>query len=234
VPSDLPELGLLVTSPDDAAAKVHRLLDDGADLVKIALERGSIWQTEIPVLSPEEAAGIVAVAHERGTVVSAHVTAAEDLPLSLDAGVDDIAHMVGLPRREELDPELIERMVENDVYWIPTLELWRIAGSLYTNPAIAHLTSFVEAGGQVALGTDYAGYRDEGQFDLGMPITEMELMQQAGMTPRRSSWRQPGMVRTCATWITSWARSRPAESPMCSLCPVTLWRTSTTSRIPAS
>mgnify|MGYP001811847154 CR=1 FL=1 len=183
VPSDLPELGLLVTSPDDAAAKIHRLLDDGADVIKIALERGSIWEMEIPALSPQEAAAVVAAAHERGTLVSAHVTAAEDLQLALDAGVDDIAHMVVLPRGEELDPELIERMVENDVYWVPTLELWRIAGSLYTDPAIAHLTSFVEAGGKVALGTDYAGYRDEGQFDLGMPITEIELMQQAGMTP---------------------------------------------------
>lgn len=183
VPSDLPDLGLLVTSPDDAGAKTDQLLDDGADLVKIALERGSIWNRDIPVLSPDEAAAIVAVAHERGTVVSAHVSAAEDLILALDAGVDDIAHMVALPRDGEIDPALLERMVADDVYWVPTLELWNIAGPRYSDPAMAHLTSFVEAGGKVALGTDYAGYGDEDQFDLGMPITEMELMQQAGMTP---------------------------------------------------
>jgi imidazolonepropionase-like amidohydrolase len=33
----------------------------------------------------------------------------------------------------------------------------------------------------VALGTDYAGYY--GTFELGMPMHEMEWMQQAGMTP---------------------------------------------------
>jgi imidazolonepropionase-like amidohydrolase len=33
----------------------------------------------------------------------------------------------------------------------------------------------------VALGTDYAGY--DATFDLGMPFTELEMMQAAGMTP---------------------------------------------------
>ena len=40
---------------------------------------------------------------------------------------------------------------------------------------------FVKAGGKVALGTDYAGYAAE--FDLGMPVTEIGLMREAGMTP---------------------------------------------------
>ena len=38
-----------------------------------------------------------------------------------------------------------------------------------------------QAGGRVALGTDYAGYRSE--FDLGMPIREIGWMHDAGMTP---------------------------------------------------
>jgi imidazolonepropionase-like amidohydrolase len=44
-----------------------------------------------------------------------------------------------------------------------------------------NLKRFVAGGGQVALGTDYAGYSMP--FELGMPITEIELMHQAGMTP---------------------------------------------------
>jgi imidazolonepropionase-like amidohydrolase len=39
----------------------------------------------------------------------------------------------------------------------------------------------VAAGGQVALGTDYAGHGIK--FDLGMPLTEIKLMQAAEMTP---------------------------------------------------
>jgi imidazolonepropionase-like amidohydrolase len=168
--------GLAVTSPQDAALKVNQLLDDGADVIKIAMESGYVFETNIPVLSAEEAATIVQVAHERGTLVSAHVTAAQDLGLALDAGVDDIAHMI----TNNLSHQLIEGMLENDVYWVPTLELWKRVGGL-DRQAVANLRKFVEAGGKVALGTDYAGYSSE--FDLGMPITEMELMGEAGMTP---------------------------------------------------
>jgi imidazolonepropionase-like amidohydrolase len=171
--------GLAVTSAQDAALKVNQLLDDGADVIKIALESGYLFETNIPVLSAQEAATIVKVAHERGTLVSAHVTAAQDLGLALDAGVDDIAHMV----TNNLSHQLIEGMLENDVYWVPTLELWKGVGGL-DRQAVANLRKFVEAGGKVALGTDYAGYSSE--FDLGMPITEMELMGEAGMTPMQT------------------------------------------------
>ena len=47
--------------------------------------------------------------------------------------------------------------------------------------AIANLERYVAAGGTVALGTDYAGYSCA--FDLGMPMTELRLMEAAGMTP---------------------------------------------------
>jgi imidazolonepropionase-like amidohydrolase len=171
--------GLAVTSAQDAALKVNQLLDDGADVIKIALESGYVFETNIPVLSAQEAATIVKVAHERDTLVSAHVTAAQDLGLALDAGVDDIAHMV----TNNLSHQLIEGMLENDVYWVPTLELWKGVGGL-DRQAVANLRKFVEAGGKVALGTDYAGYSSE--FDLGMPITEMELMGEAGMTPMQT------------------------------------------------
>jgi imidazolonepropionase-like amidohydrolase len=167
---------LTVTSPEDTRQKVSRLLDDDADFIKIALEGGRIFGRNIPMLSPEESAAIVEVAHERGTLVSAHVTASQDLRLALDAGVDDIAHMV----TDNLPDELAERMVEDDVYWVPTLELWKGVGH-GDKRAIANLRDFVNAGGKVALGTDYAGYYTE--FDLGMPIREIEWMQEAGMTP---------------------------------------------------
>jgi imidazolonepropionase-like amidohydrolase len=45
-----------------------------------------------------------------------------------------------------------------------------------------NLRRFVAAGGGVALGTDYQGAPNV-HFDQGMPITEIVLMAQAGMTP---------------------------------------------------
>ena len=61
------------------------------------------------------------LAHERGTPVSVHVTISQDLARALDAGMDDIAHMV----TDKVPDELIARMVESDTYWVPTIELWQ-------------------------------------------------------------------------------------------------------------
>jgi imidazolonepropionase-like amidohydrolase len=176
VPWGMP--GLVIASEQDAVVKVNQLLDDGADVIKIALESGSTFRRQIPVLSKAEAAAIVKTAHARGmrsARVSAHVTAAEDLERVLDAGVDDIAHMP----YDHISDELIVRIVKARLYWIPTLELWQHVG-ISDAPIIDNLRRFVAAGGQVALGTDYAGYA--AQFELGMPLSEMEAMQKAGMT----------------------------------------------------
>ena len=81
--------------------------------------------------------------------------------------------------------ELINRMVEDNVYWVPTLELYhhvaKDAGNDWDQLAIENLRRFVKAGGQIALGTDFDGYGAE--FDLGMPMIEIEAMVAAGMTP---------------------------------------------------
>jgi len=167
---------LTVTSPQEARQKVTQLLDDGADVVKIALESGAIFGQKMAMLSPEEAAAIVQVAHARGTLVSAHVSVSPDLARALDAGVDDIAHMVV----DELPAELIQRLVQADTYWVPTLELWMGVG--LRGRVVDNLRRFVAAGGKVALGTDYQGAPNV-RFDLGMPLHEIEFMQQAGMTP---------------------------------------------------
>jgi imidazolonepropionase-like amidohydrolase len=165
-----------VTSTEDARQKINQLLDDGADLIKIAMESGVIFGRTIAMLSPEQAAAIVAVAHQRGTVVSVHVSVSQDLSKALDAGVDDIAHMVV----DNLPDNLIQRMITDDVYWVPTLELWYGTGA-YGTTATNNLRKFFKAGGKVALGTDYAGYTCP--FDLGMPIREIKWMIGAGMTP---------------------------------------------------
>ena len=103
---------------------------------------------------------------------------------ALDAGVDEIAHMVV----DGLSEDLILRMVETGTRWIPTIELWQgvsrnySAAANYGIWAIKNLALFVEAGGEVALGTDYAGASNV-DFDRGMPIHEIGWMHEAGMTP---------------------------------------------------
>ena len=172
-----------VTSPGEARQAVNKLIDDGADVIKTAMESGyAFGQSGWPLLSPEEAKVLVDTAHERGKPVTAHVTSARDLGRALDAGVDEIAHMVV----DKLSEQLISRMVETGTRWVPTLELWQGVSRRYPvshgSMAIKNLALFVEAGGEVVLGTDYAGARKV-DFDLGMPIHEIKWMQEAGMTP---------------------------------------------------
>ncbi|MBU1878902.1 MAG: amidohydrolase family protein, partial [Chloroflexi bacterium] len=168
VPWGASSIMLPVTSPDDARQKVNQLLDDGADLVKIAVERGRVFGRTIPTLSLTETVVIVGVAHARGTLVSAHVTSAGDLAQAVNAGADDIAHMV----TDDVPDAVIAKMVQDGIYWTPTLELWNCVSQ--SQPTVANLKRFVSAGGLVALGTDYDGYSCK--FDLGLLATEIGLM----------------------------------------------------------
>jgi imidazolonepropionase-like amidohydrolase len=154
---------LTVTSPDDARAKIDRLIDDGADVIKITIASGSA-----PILSPEEAAAIVETAHARGIPVSVHATNARDLERALEAGVDDVCHMA----TDRVSGRTIDRMVAEGVAWVPTLDALGNEGG-------GNLRRFVAAGGIVALGND-GGYLEG--LEVGLPIHEMELMRNAGMT----------------------------------------------------
>jgi imidazolonepropionase-like amidohydrolase len=171
---------LAVRSPEDARQTIDGLLDEGADLIKISIEddlQGRTW----PMLAEEEIRAIVETAHARNRLVAAHISRSKHLALALETGVDDVVHMIV----DELADDLMARMIEEGVTWEPTLELWdcvhRLHGVSWDDVAMDNLRRFSQAGGKVALGTDYAGYRCA--FDLGMPTTEIRLMQQAGMTP---------------------------------------------------
>ncbi len=170
---------LFVDSPGEAEAAVRGLIDEGVDVIKIALEddlQGRTW----PMLSATIAKRIVATVHSRGVRVSAHISHTRNLSIALEAGVDDLAHMVVEP----LDDRQIRAIVKKGIAWTPTLELWKgvseMHGLDWGRIAIDNLARFYRAGGIIALGTDYAGYSCN--FDDGFPITEVGLMASAGMT----------------------------------------------------
>lgn len=169
--------GIEVSNAEGAAQAVNAELDQGVDLIKISLESGAIFGQGIPMFTPEELAGIIKTAHGRGVRVSAHISVAKDLVLALDAGVDDMAHMITDP----LPADLVQRLVSTGITWEPTIELWKNVGQGMDRYVIENLRSFARAGGKVALGTDYEGYYTP--FQLGMPIKEMEWMLEAGLSP---------------------------------------------------
>lgn len=155
---------LTVTSPEDARQKIGQLIDEGADVIKITLTIDFA-----PSLSLEEAAAIVETAHERDIPVTVHATFLRDLQRALDAGVDDISHII----IDQVPDEVIQQMIQDNVSWVPTFEALDGLGG-------DNLSRFVAAGGRVALGND-AGYLQG--LEIGMPMEEIEWMRDAGMTP---------------------------------------------------
>ncbi|MRR16799.1 MAG: hypothetical protein EG826_10130 [Deltaproteobacteria bacterium] len=166
-----PEYNIYVRSNEDAIVQAERIIKEGADQLKILLDSTE----ELPLLSPEIVRAIVETGHKRGKRISAHVSLSRDAELALTAGCDDLAHMVV----DELPVGLAKRMADSGILWIPTIEV-RMATARGRN-VIKNLRKFVEAGGRVALGTDYSEYFAE--FEMGIPLKEMEWMREAGMTP---------------------------------------------------
>ena len=168
------------TSPDMASKKVEQYISQGVDIIKFSIEddlQGRVWQ--LPTY--DEVKAIVDTAHASGYKASVHISHERNLKWAIDAGVDDIAHMVVEP----ISKETAEQIVQKGIYWVPTLELWNGVSRDYSlnwiDVAIENLSTFYKAGGKVALGTDFAGY--PGSFDTGFPVTEVSLMRKAGMTP---------------------------------------------------
>lgn len=168
-----------ISPVEDARRKVEILIDAGADVIKICIE--NYWGTEEwGLLTQEQIAAIVEVAHEAGLRVTAHVSADEQLTKCLDADppVDEAAHIV----TDAMSDANIAAMVELGVTQVPTLAVWESLSWICTDfgmcEEVENLSRFTEAGGRVALGDDYGNPG----IGLGMPIRDMQLMQEAGMT----------------------------------------------------
>ena len=167
-----PGIHLSVQGPEDAGRKVNALIDRGADVIKIALERAG--SSRLPVLSDQEIRAIVRAAHARAVPVLAHVDVAENLERAVDTGVDTAAHMI----RDPLPDALIRKMVAKDFSLIPTLAVLSDDGD-GQRLMEDNLRRFVAAGGKVAFGDDWGNTGTA----TGMPWYELRLYQRAGMSP---------------------------------------------------
>jgi len=163
-----------------ARATVRQFADQGVDLIKVAIEddlQGRVWS----MIGAAELSAIVQEAHSRRLRVSTHISHVRNLPLALEAGVDDLAHMVVEPLPRSTARDLIAR----GIAWVPTLELWKGVSAKHSldwiRIAVANTGVFYRAGGTVALGTDFNGYSIP--FDTGFPITEARLLLEAGLPP---------------------------------------------------
>lgn len=163
-----PQTGRVVADPSEAPAAVAEQADRGAAVVKVALNPPAG-----PVLDASTLAAIVSAGHRRGLRVTAHIHGLAELRKAVDAGVDELAHM--LMSSELIPDRLIERMVDQDMTIVPTLA---VRFGRDRRIAVDNLRRFITAGGRVVYGTDLgnAGPRP------GIDPLEVKHMARAGMS----------------------------------------------------
>jgi len=108
-----------VNGPDDARARVRKLVDGKVDVIKL------IDQDEMTM---EEVRAVVDEAHKNGKPVVAHAHRPEEIRRGLAAGVDCFEH-TGLATASEYPPDIIAsikertaRMNMGPFFWTPTVE----------------------------------------------------------------------------------------------------------------
>ncbi|HSB67553.1 MAG TPA: amidohydrolase family protein [Anaerolineales bacterium] len=169
---------LEVSSPEEARQEVNLELEKGVDQIKLALESGYAGVTNLPLLTTDELAAIVEAAHAHGSQVTAHITESRYLPLLLEAGVDDLAHVpAGIITKAQM-----QELIDKNIYVVPTLTVFEAYGGLQV--ATSTLANLVNAGVSIAMGNDYTlvPQNNFDHFELGMPMHELIRMNEAGMT----------------------------------------------------
>src|SRR5207249_5290478 len=124
-----------------------KVLDEsGVPVVKVALNSDAG-----PTLTDEELVAICDAAHERESIVTAHVQGRGQVERALGAGVDELAHC---PWSEALSEEVVQGVAAR-MRIVSTLDIhsWG-ADTPELRRATDNLNRFLQAGGGVAYGTD--------------------------------------------------------------------------------
>jgi imidazolonepropionase-like amidohydrolase len=151
----------------EAVARVHGQIQQGADGVK--LFAGAIVGGEIGVLPMplDQARALVEAAHADGKPVFAHPSNLEGLTVSMDSGVDVLAHTT--PMTGPWSAELTGRIFAHHMALIPTLTLFEVEAKKFgeseqdlkgdLDAGVQQVSAYAKAGGQILFGTD-VGYTD--------------------------------------------------------------------------
>jgi imidazolonepropionase-like amidohydrolase len=151
----------------DAVARAHRQIKEGADGVK--LFAGAIVGGEIGVLPMplDQARALVEAAHAEGKPVFAHPSNLAGLTVSMDSGVDVLAHTT--PMTGPWPADLTARILAHRMALIPTLTLFEVEAKKFgesdqdlkgdLDAGVQQVSAYSKAGGEILFGTD-VGYTD--------------------------------------------------------------------------
>jgi imidazolonepropionase-like amidohydrolase len=181
----------IVDGVENARKAVREQIAHGADWIKVYADRSYFVAKDgtlssIPTFTFDEMKAIVDEAHRLRHKVAAHAMARPGLTNAITAGVDSIEHGIAIP------DELIDIMVKNGTYLVPTLTVTdyvapgRVAagGAIWGKMPAYHHDSFQRAlkkGVKIAFGTDVGGF----PWDLN-EAREFTFETKYGMTPMQA------------------------------------------------
>jgi len=176
-----------VDGVDNARLAVRQQVQHGADWIKYYSDRRYYFTPDSVLRSwvnftDAEAKAIVDETHRLGRFAAAHAIGSDGIAAALRAGVNSIEHGDGLT------DSLMDVMVRNNVYWVPTVTVGVHVlprGGVW--PALVSLErrAFGRAlrrGVKIALGTDVGGFP---WTELNQ-AKEFEYYVQYGMTPMQA------------------------------------------------
>jgi imidazolonepropionase-like amidohydrolase len=191
---EMPHGVQVVDGVEGARLAVREQVAHGADWIKYYSDHGYFYGPDGVLHShvnfrAEEARAIVEEAHRIGRRVAAHAIGSDGIAAALDAGVDTIEHGDGLT------DELIDRVVQQKVFWAPTItvSVYVAQGRSGNWPKMIETqrVAFGKAlrkGVKIAFGTDAGGF----PWTEVNQAREFRYYVEYGMTPMQA-------VRTATT-----------------------------------
>ena len=188
--------------PDAMRAKVREMVKAGADVIKVATTGGASSTSGLGpkdlLFERDELEAVVDEAHKRGCRVMCHALGGPGLRLAIEVGVDSIEHGAYLDE----DPELLQMMVDKEIYFIPTFSVYTHHATKGTPHGRAraaglrdhHAKSLelaMAAGVKVVTGTD------EGGWEHGNNAHEISMLVEAGMAPMQTIVSATGQAAEC-------------------------------------
>src|SRR5438093_4288566 len=176
-----------VDGVDNARLAVRQQLQHGADWIKYYSDRRYYFTPDSVLHSwvnftDAEAKAIVDETHRMGHMVAAHAIGSDGIAAALRAGVNSIEHGDGLT------DSLLDVMVRNNVYWVPTVTVGAhvvARGGVWVALVNLERRAFGRAlrrGVKIALGTDVGGF----PWTEINQAKEFEYYVQYGMTPMQA------------------------------------------------
>jgi imidazolonepropionase-like amidohydrolase len=123
-----------IAGPSEAQDFVDARIREGSDYIKIIYDDGKLYGRQIPTVSRETMAAVVAAAHKRGKLALVHVVTLAAARDALEAGADGLAHLfVDVPP----DAGFAKLAATHHAFVVPTLSVLASMSGVPAGKALA-------------------------------------------------------------------------------------------------